>query len=171
MLIELSKLVGMPVGSLNEGAFVGSVRQTVISPGDAKLIGFTIKIGSIFSKILVVSFQDVVDIDQGGVVINSRDNLVEKEEIVRVGEILKHKFNLIGLKAVSKDKQNLGRVQDAVVETQSGDILRLYTSRMYQNRVFERSKIDKITWREVVLNCESEEKAKEKATVPEAELA
>jgi len=113
----------------------------------------------------------VVDIDQGGVVINSRDNLVEKEEIVRVGEILKHKFNLIGLKAVSKDKQNLGRVQDAVVETQSGDILRLYTSRMYQNRVFERSKIDKITWREVVLNCESEEKAKEKATVPEAELA
>ena len=171
MLLELSKLKGMPIGALDEGAFVGSVRNAVISPEDAKLIGFTTKIGSIFAKIFVISFQDVIDIDQGGVVINSRDNLIEKEEIVRINEILKHKFDLLGLRALTKKGESLGHVTDAAVETQSGDILRIYTRHLVQNRVFERSQISKITWQEIVLDCDMEEKGKEKVVVPEAELA
>ncbi|MDH4358370.1 MAG: hypothetical protein OEV37_00260 [Candidatus Berkelbacteria bacterium] len=172
MLIELSKLENMPVGALDEVAYVGKVRRAVVNPNEIKLIGLTVWVGTLFPRMYAVSLHDIVDIDKGGVVVNSRENLLGVGEVVRIAEIVKHRFSLIGLKARSRKGQGFGRVQDAVADTTTGEILRIYVKKLLgDSRVFERSQIEKITWRETVLKCEPEEKTKEKVVVPEAELA
>jgi len=172
MLIELSKLENMPVGALDEAAYVGRVRRTLVDPSEARLIGLTVWAGTLFPKMFAVSLQDVVDIDRSGVVVNSRESLLGINEVVRIAEIVKHKFNLIGLRAKSKKGRSCGRVQDALVDTTTGDILRIYVKKLLvESRVYEHSQIEKITWREVILKCEPEEKEKKKVPVAEAELA
>ena len=160
MLIELSKLNGVPVGSLSEGTRVGTIWRTVVNPDGLRVIGFVVKVGTVFPKMKVVSFMDVVDIDQNGVVINSKDNLLEKDEVVRVGELVKKKFSLLGLAVKDKKKKFFGRVRDAVVETTSGDILRLYSRYLVSDFVFERSQVEKVTLREVVIGGVSPKRAK-----------
>lgn len=173
MLIELKRLEGMAVGALNEGAKIGVVRRIVINPENIKLIGFVVKLGVIIPAIKAVSFLDVVDIDRNGIVIHSRDNLVEVGEVVRIGELVKKKFSLIGLPIRSKAGKNFGRIADAVVESTTGDILRIYAKYLFRDFVFERSQIHKVTLSEIIVKDDpGEAKAKRALSSGEAtELA
>lgn len=157
---------GMAVGALDEGVKIGAVRRIVVNPESIKLIGFVIKSGTVLAAIKAVSFLDVVDIDRNGIVIRSRDSLVEIGEVVRIGELVKKRFSLIGLPVRTKDKKNFGRVIDAVVETTTGDILRIYTKYLFRDLVFERSQIQKVTLGEVVVKDDSGEAKAKSVSVP-----
>jgi len=157
MLIELLIFSKMPVGALEEAEMVGKIHRLAIDPKEQKLIGFTVKTGGYFSKTHSVSMTDVVDVDKNGVVINSRQSLLPNDEIVRMNEILKKKFSIIGLKVITKSGEKIGRVEDAVIDTNSGDILRIYTSSFAKRRIFERSQIEKMTFLEVVVKKNMQE--------------
>lgn len=165
MLIELTKLENMPVGAMDEGAAIGKVKRALVSPEEEKLLGLTLRMNGIFARVCVVSIQDVVDVDREGIVVRSRDSLVDPDEIVRIKEIFKKKFSLIGLRAKDKSGKTLGRVSDAVVETTTGAICRLYVKSFLNELVYEHSQIEKITWTEVVVKTEREVKSKVKTSV------
>jgi sporulation protein YlmC with PRC-barrel domain len=160
MLIELSILNQLPVGSFDEGGLIGKVLRTIISRKDGRVLGFVVKKMGFFGETKIASFEDIISIDQVGIVIRSSESLVDKEEIIRIGEILKEKFDLIGLKAVAKNKANLGRVADALVNTDTGDIMRVYVKKFFKDYVFEHSQIEEITLKNIVLHIERKEKAK-----------
>lgn len=166
MLIELSKLEGMSVGALEEGALAGRVWKALVAPDELKVAGLAVQTGRLpvlswlWPKILVAAFVDVVDIDKNGIAVKSRESLSEPGEIVRLKEILKYKFSLLGLPAVSKSGERLGRVTDALIETDSGKIVRIYVRRLLDSRVFERSQIVKMDYRKVVLEVEGGKKVK-----------
>lgn len=162
MLIELSKFEGMAVGALDEGMLIGRVRYALVDPDEIKVVGFAVKEKGLFAKLSVVSILDVVDIEKGAMVINSKENLVDKDEIVRIGKILKYKFKLLGLPARTKSGQMLGRLTDVVVDSDTGDINRFYTQFLLQHRVFERPQIEKITWQEIIIDNEEGRKIKVK---------
>jgi len=166
MLIELKKLEGMPIGALDEGVKIGSVRRIIISPEEKKLVGFVVKSGAVLRTIKAISFLDIVDIDRNGVVARSRDSLVEIGEVVRIGELVKKRFSLIGLPVKTKSGKKFGRVVDAVVETTTGDILRIYSKYLLRDFVFERSQISKITLGEVVVKDDSGEAKAKRVLAP-----
>lgn len=157
MLVELLSLEKMPVGALEEAEMVGKVHRLVVDPEELKLIGFSLKTGGYFAKIYAVSMADVVDVDKNGIVISSKEALVEKNEIVRIADILGKKFSIIGLPVKTRLGEKIGRVENVVVDTASGDILRVYTASFAQRRVFERSQIEKITFLEVVVKKNKQE--------------
>ena len=172
MLIELSKYKNMVIGALDEGALVGRVKVALVDPDHGKIIGFLVKEKGLFGPSKVVSILDVIDVEKRAMVINSRASLVDKNEIVRIAKILKFKFNLLGLPARTKDGQMLGRITDAVINSQTGEIIRVYTQFLMQRRVFERSKIEEITWQEILLSTDDRKRVKSKLTVSkEAESA
>lgn len=163
MLIELLTFSKMSVGALEESSMVGKVYRLAIDPLEQKLIGFSVKTGGYFSKIYIVSMMDVVDIDKNGVVINSKSSMLDRGEVVRIDDILEKKFSIIGLRIVDKKGAKIGRVQDAVVDTTTGDIVRIYSSSFASRRIFERSQIEEITFFEVVVKKDLKE-----ARVPNA---
>jgi len=152
MLIELSEIKGKQVGALEEGALIGRVEKIIINPDDVQIIGLLVKVPGFLSRPKAVSFLDVVDIDSSAVVIRSASSLVEPGEIVRLDKLIKYKFEFIGLPVKNKNNKVIGRVNDAVVETAGGDILRIYVRNLFNDRVFERSLIKKVTLKEVIVN-------------------
>lgn len=156
MLIELLNFSKMPVGALEEAEMVGKVHRLAVDPGEQKLIGFTVKTGGYFSKAYSVSMSDVVDVDKNGVVINSRDSMLQNDEIVRMSDILKKKFSIFGLKVLSKSGEKIGKVEDVVIDTNTGDIVRIYTTAFTKRRVFERSQIEKMTFLEIIVKQDRE---------------
>lgn len=169
MLLELSKTKGIPVGVMDEQKAVGIVQAAVIFADEAKVIGFLVKPKGILTPKKVVSFQDVVGIDPKGLVINSADNLLPTDEVLRIKEILKSGFKLIGLPARTKNKKYLGRITDVVIETISGDIIRLYVRNLLDERIFERSMIHDIKPKEVILTFDNRKKVVKKEAVANAQ--
>ena len=167
MLIELSKFTGMPVGALDEGTLIGHVRRALVDPDAGKIAGFLVKENGLFGALKVISTIDVVDVERTALVINSRQNLVDRNEIVRIAKILEYKFNFLGLPARTKEGRMLGRVTDAVVDSITGEILRIYTRFLARSYAFERSRIEEITWQEIILHGDSRKHVKTKA-VPAA---
>jgi len=173
MLIELTKLEGMDIGALDEGVKVGVVKSAIIDPEEARLIGILVRIGTIIQSFKVASFQDIIDIDKSGVVIGSEVDLLDKDDIVRIKKLLKYKYSLIGSRVrASGTKKSIGKVSDAVIETTTGDVLRIYVSNYFKRRIFERSQIEKITLAEVIVKDIEPKSVRQKALaaekVPEA---
>jgi len=172
MLIELTILNRLPVGSFEEGGAIGRVIKTVISYEEGKVLGFVVKKTGIFSQDKIATLEDIVSIDNGGVVIRSVDSLVDSQEIVRVSKILKLKFNLIGLRTQTKDGKYLGKVSDALIDCDSGQIMRLYVKKLFSSYVFEHSQIIEITLKKVVLKADRTQKAKKTVgSLARAEIA
>ena len=166
MLLEVSKIKNMPVGAMDEGALIGKVEKVIIQPEEGKIIGFLVMVPGFLAQPKVVSFQDVVSIDAQGLVINSGNNLLDKDEIVRIGELIKTKFSLTGLPAKTKNKKYLGRVRDVVIEANSGDVIRIYVKNLWDEKIFERSMIYKISPTEVILTFDPRKKVKDAAPAP-----
>jgi len=172
MLIELLKLERLKVGVMDEGTAIGSVYRIVVNPDELKIIGFMIKIGNLMPKLKAISFFDVVDIDQHGLTIHSRENIADATEVVRLNELVHKKYSLIGQTIKTKSGKKIGRVSDALAETTTGDILRIYSKSLISDFVFERSQIEKVTLREVIVKNIGPKGAKvDKKAVPAEKLA
>lgn len=173
MLIEFSKLSGLPIGMLDEARKGGEVIRVVFDHQQMKVIGFLIKAGGLFSGDKVVSLMDVVSIDRGGVVIGSAEDILAKGEIVRVGKILKKNAKLIGLRVYGKDGKFLGFLNNGVIETQTGDLVRIYVGFLWRKFIFSKSQIVEFSEKKVVIDTDSkikktiQNKAKVIASIPE----
>ena len=130
MLIRSTRLIHFPVLSLHVGRRIAEVVEPIVDPHDLKIIAYRVSgplVGREVGDILLLS--SVREFSRLGMIIDSADELVEKDDVVRVQEILKLNFNLIGLKVYTKKGSKLGKVIDYTVEPESGQIQQLIVQR------------------------------------------
>lgn len=125
MFIEGTKILGLAVAAVDEQAKIGIVKDLIIDPENGNLLGFIVKSG-IFSPFKILSAQDIVEWDQNGIITSSADNLVLKEEILRINEIIKRRIFLIGMGARLESGKSLGNVEDLLIDTDNLCVAKYY---------------------------------------------
>ena len=132
MLIVGSKMIGGRVLSLHVGGQVASIRDAVIDPEDLRILAYTLS-GPIIQNdpdvgdILVTD--DIREVNMDGSIIDSTDIFVNREDVIRIDEVMKLNFNLIGLKVVTKAGKKIGKVIDYTFDSQSFMIYQLIVQR------------------------------------------
>ena len=132
MLIVGSKMIGGRVLSLHVGGQVASIRDAVIDPEDLHILAYTLS-GPIIQNdpdvgdILVTD--DIREVNMDGSIIDSTDIFVNREDVIRIDEVMKLNFNLIGLKVVTKAGKKIGKVIDYTFDSQSFMIYQLIVQR------------------------------------------
>lgn len=159
MLIELSKIVNSPVGALDQGKKVGTVKRVIINPDEGKVIALAIQTG-LLREMKVASFIDVVEIDNNGVVISSPEQLLDLDDIIRVKELLRVRFDILGLKVVDQRGKFLGFVSDAVIDSQTGNLCRIYVGFLWRNYIFIKKQIINIELNKITVDVEQGNKEK-----------
>lgn len=130
MLIYDSKLKGNQILSLHLGAPIGRVTQAIVDPNVLEIIAFRIEgptINASTGDILPV--KSVREYSQMGMIIDSVDDLVNETEIVRIQEILKLNFALVGLRVITRKKSKLGKVTDFTVDPEAWQVQQLIVQR------------------------------------------
>ena len=151
MLIQATNLLGHPVASLQEKKRLGEVINILINRHDAKAIGFIVQIGSkYFGQKFFISDIDIIEIDKYGVGIHSEKDLINPEEIVKAKKIINEKFNLINLKAITKNNNVLGKVFDYVIDTQTMQVTKFYIKNLFNERILTIQDIYRITKKAVI---------------------
>ncbi len=156
-MLQLSgMLINRPVLSLRTGTPIGATLSAIINPNNLKIEGFYCQENS-SRKTLILLSQDIREILVQGIVVNDLDALTEPDELVRLKEILKLDFVLIG-KLVVTEKERIGKVSDYAVDIDSMFIQKLYVSQSVfkslsgGNLGVDRSQIIEITDKRIVIN-------------------
>lgn len=152
MLIQSSTILGLPIGSMDSQSKIGTIKNLVIDPENGELIAFFVSIGGLFQSDKVLSSHDILDFDQKGIVVRSEENLLEKNEIIKVNKIWKDRITVLNQKALTASGKNLGKINDSLIDTSTCMINKYYIHGLFEDRILSADKVVKINKKGVIFS-------------------
>lgn len=128
MLVSGSKLTHTPVLSLQTGTRLGVTKEPVIDPSNLKILAYMIEGPSIKNKTFI-RIDDIREISSLGMIIDSADELVELEDVIKIKQIHNLNFKLFGINVIDEKNHKLGKVEDYNINTKSFTIDQLSVNR------------------------------------------
>lgn len=157
-MLQLSKaLLGNSVLSLRTGRTVATVTAPIFNPNNLKVEGFYCN-DAFSNKQLILLYQDIREIIKDGFVINDHDVLAEPNELVRLKDVLRLNFELMGKQVQTIGGDKVGKVSDYAVETDSMFVQKIYVSQSIIRSLtggslsVDRSQINEITGKRIIIN-------------------
>ena len=113
MLISGEKLKNLPILSVQASSSIGFASSPIVDPDSLKILGFSV-VGPLLKKspANILDSKSIREYSSLGFVIDSIDELVEKDDVLKIKKVLELKFDLIGLKVETKKGTNLGHIED-----------------------------------------------------------
>lgn len=159
MLIEGSKLLKYPILSLHTASRIAEVKGLVIDPNFLKVVAF--EINAISSKQrLFLEASSVREFSKMGMIVDSDEEFVEKDDVIKLKETIELGFSLDNMKVVSKKKAMLGRIEDFIINTEDFQIMQLIVKRPIYKALIDpelvigRSDIHEINDNEIIVKSE-----------------
>lgn len=136
---------------------VATVTAPIINPNNLKIEGFYCQ--DRFDKnLLVLLYQDIRDILPQGYVVNDHDVLSDPDDLVRLKDVIKLDFELIGKPVVTLSKEKVGKVSDYAADTETMYVQKIYVSQSILKSLtggslsIDRTQINEITPRRIIIN-------------------
>lgn len=159
MLIEGSKLLKYPILSLHTASRIAEVKGLVIDPNFLKVVAFEISAVS-SRQSLFLEASSVREFSKMGMIVDSDEEFVEKDDVIKLKETIELGFSLDNMKVVSKKKAMLGRIEDFIVNTEDFQIMQLIVKRPIYKALIDpelvigRSDIHEINDSEIIIKSE-----------------
>ena len=159
MLIEGSKLLKYPILSLHTASRIAEVKGLVIDPNFLKVVAFEISAVSSKQR-LFLEASSVREFSKMGMIVDSDEEFVEKEDVIKLKETIDLGFSLDNMKVVSKKKAILGRIEDFIINTEDFQIMQLIVKRPIYKALIDpelvigRSDIHEINDSEIIVKSE-----------------
>jgi hypothetical protein cdiviTM7_02774 len=159
MLIEGSKLLKYPILSLHTASRIAEVKGLVIDPNFLKVVAFEISAVS-SRQSLFLEASSVREFSKMGMIVDSDEEFVEKDDVIKLKETIDLGFSLDNMKVVSKKKAMLGRIEDFIVNTEDFQIMQLIVKRPIYKALIDpelvigRSDIHEINDSEIIVKSE-----------------
>lgn len=117
MILLGSSLINAPVMGLQTGGELARTTYAVINPTDLSIVAYEVSGDLLGKKSRLLRIADVRELSDLGFIVDSIDEFVESEDIVKIHEIHKLNFHLVGMRVVDEHKRRLGKVIDYTFET------------------------------------------------------
>lgn len=169
MLIAASRLIGTPILSMQATSQIANISDCIVDPASLKIIGFKLS-GPLVNKSAanILDASSIREYSRYGMVIDSIDELVEPDDVIKIANVLKLNFNLVGLKVETKKGSKLGKVSDYIVTNDNFTVQQIIVKRpliksfMDPELTIPRKEIVEVTDYKIIIKDE-EKVIKEKA--------
>ncbi len=161
---------GTEILSLRTGGAIATILGPIINPNNLYIEGWYVEDARNHEHLILLS-KDVRDIIQQGFVVNDHEVLSKSDELVRLNDILKLEFDLLGLRVKSESGTKYGKINDYAYETKNSFVQKLYVARPLVKDFsggtlsIDRSQIIEVTNRQIIIE-EPTEKSGARATSP-----
>lgn len=125
MLKLSNSLLNQQIMSLRTGAAVATSQALIINPNNLKIEGLYC-VDRFSNERLILLQQDIRDMVPQGIAINDHDALTDPEDLIRLQDILKLNFEILGKPVVTVSKKRLGKVNDFAADSESLYIQKIY---------------------------------------------
>lgn len=125
MLVFNEIIAGLPVASVQATHKIGTVIGPIIDPRNLSLPALYVE-NRINSNPLVLFTSDIRSAGRQGIIIDHDEQLMERDGLVRLEEIIALDFELVGKRVETEDGQRLGKVGRYAFDMLSWQIMKLY---------------------------------------------
>jgi uncharacterized protein YrrD len=152
----LDQFDNLPVRSLRTGHLVAHLQTPIIDPKNLRIVAWTCQADWSAAPLLLRS-EDIRGTTDQAVIVDSEEELVEPDDLVRLKPVLELNFQLLGKPVVTDQKRKVGKVSNFVVEDESWFIQKLYVGQSIlknlgaSGRVISRQQIVEITPHRIVV--------------------
>ena len=168
MLIKNSNLMNFPILSVQDSGRIATIISSIVDPDTLKIIAFRAygAIGEDGGNIL--DTKSIREYSALGIVIDSRDEFIHDDDVVKIKDVLELNFDPLGLKVETKKGSKLGKIIDYTVSENDFMIQQLivkrpsYKSFLDPELTVPRSEIIEVTDNKIIVKDE-EKKIKERA--------
>jgi len=129
MLVLGTRLNETPVMSLQTGTRLAQTGAPLINPANLKIIAFKLEGPLLTEHPSFLRTADIREIGAIGMIIDSSDELIGLDDVIKIKELYELNFSLIGMNVVDEHKHKLGKVDGYTVETGSFVIQQLNVKR------------------------------------------
>ena len=112
MLTTDSKLIGIPILSIQTGGAIARVSDPIINPDNLKIIAFKLTGPAINYTNNILDVTSIREYSPLGMVVDSEDELISADDVIKIQKILELNFDLLGLKVETKKGSKLGHIID-----------------------------------------------------------
>ncbi|MCL2451545.1 hypothetical protein FWD20_01545 [Candidatus Saccharibacteria bacterium] len=126
MLITIKNMLGSPVMSLQTGQPLARIDRPIINPHNLKIVAFYVSGSMVDFTPAVLFSEDIREFGDMGAIVDSSDNILSPEGMVRLGEVISYGFVLDGISVIDEQKHKLGRVENYTLNPDDFMIQQLY---------------------------------------------
>lgn len=126
MLIPIKRLIGTPILSLQTGSELAKTSDVIIDPRQLKIAAFRVMGAYLDHKEAVLHPEDIREISDIGIIVDSSDRLMSTEGLVRLQEVIGFGFRLDGCRVEDNEQHKLGTVRDYAINPDSFFIQQIY---------------------------------------------
>ena len=135
MLVGINHLIGAPVMSLQTGQPLARLDSPIINPRNLRIVAFYVSGPKVDFKPAVVFTDDIREFGEIGAIVDSSDNILSPEGMVRLLEVINYNFLLTGLPVSDDHHQKIGKVDSFTVDPVNFMIRQLYVKPTLLQRV------------------------------------
>lgn len=129
MLIYNSKLINLPILSVQDSGRIATIVKSIIDPDSLKIIAFRAYGAVNEDGGNILDAKSIREYSNLGIVIDSRDEFVKDNDVVKIAKVLELGFDLNGLKVVTKKGSRLGHIIDFTVTDDNFSVQQLIVKR------------------------------------------
>lgn len=161
MLLAGSRLINAPVMGLQTGSELGRLTDPVINPDTLAILAYEVDGPLLDKSPSLLRIADVREFSDIGVIVDSSDEFVSPEDIIKLGDVYKLHFSPIDMKVVDEKHRKLGKVDGYTIETTGFVIQQLSVKRPFfkslndTQLLIHRSQITEINDHEIVVHSEA----------------
>ncbi len=159
MLVGINHLIGAPVMSLQTGQPLARLDSPIINPRNLRIVAFYVSGPKVDFKPAVVFTDDIREFGEIGAIVDSSDNILSPEGMVRLLEVINYNFLLTGLPVSDDHHQKIGKVDSFTVDPVNFMIRQLYVKPtllqrfLVANVVINRQQIIKIEPKRIIVKA------------------
>jgi len=129
MMLLGSTLTKAPVMGLQTGGEIAQTKSAIIDPATLTIIAYIVEGSSLEDGIWLLRIADVRELSDLGFIVDSTDEFIHPEDVLKVNEIYDLNFSLLDMPVVDEKRSKLGKVIDFTLETSTFTIQQLTVRR------------------------------------------
>lgn len=157
MLVLGSKLKDTAIMSLQTGTRLARIAKPIIDPGTLVIVAYELEGPRLSQKPTLLMTEDIREMGSLGMIVDSNDDFVGLEDVIKLDKVYELDFKLVGLQVVDDKKHRLGKVEDYTLEPKNFVIQQIIVNRGFFKGLTEtslsinRSQILKIDNKQIVV--------------------
>ena len=117
MLISGDRLLDAPVLGLQTGGELARTKNAVIDPSNLKVLAYELSGPLLDSNPSLLRIVDVREISDIGLIVDSSDEFVGLDDVIKLSEVFKLHFQLLGMSVIDEKGSKLGKVHGYTLST------------------------------------------------------
>ncbi len=117
MILLGSTLINAPVIGLQTGAELARTKAPIIDPASLTILAYELEGPLLAEHPSLLCLADVRELSSMGLIVDSSDEFVLPEDVIKLGEIYKLNFALVGMNVTDEKRSKLGKVVDYTLDT------------------------------------------------------